>query len=196
MTVQAGDHVPYGEGRRALIMAAVHLVAREGLTKLTYRSLAAEAKVTHGTIQHHFASLDDVLEEALSYTAEVTLPAITADSDPNAFYVNLVECVRQHPELQAFQMEMILQSRRKPRLAAYVKKVYRIYDRYTAHALTRLGCPGDEELVQLASAVGDGIIYQLVALGPEWIPNAEAQARSLERLITAYVAAKGSLPAR
>lgn len=173
-----------------MIQAAVRLVAREGLTRLTYRSLAAEANVTHGTIQHHFASLDDVLEEALSYAADVTLPAIAAATSPDRFYEHLVECVRRHPELQAFQMEMILESRRKPRLAAYVKEVYKIYDRYTAQALSMLGLPDDEDFVQLASAVGDGIIYQMIALGPEWTPNAEAQARGLSRLISTYVDAR------
>lgn len=33
----------YGEGREALLNAAVHVVARGGLRKLTYRAVAEEA---------------------------------------------------------------------------------------------------------------------------------------------------------
>ncbi|WP_416979825.1 TetR family transcriptional regulator [Streptomyces sp. T028] len=44
----------YGEGRDALLIAAVRVVARDGLRKLTYRAVAAEAGVTHGLVAHHF----------------------------------------------------------------------------------------------------------------------------------------------
>ncbi len=179
--------VAYGEGRQALIVAAVSLVAREGLTKLTYRSLAKEANVTHGTIQHHFNSLDEVLEEALNYALEVTLPTITEVEDGNDFYGHLVDVMREKPDVQAFQMEMILEARHRPRLAAYVKHIYRIYHHYTAASLATMGLGEDEELTQLIQAVGDGIIFQFIALGPEQAATAEAQVRGFSRLISTYV---------
>ena len=192
MTEQPRNQVPYGEGRQALIAAAVSLVAREGLTKLTYRSLAAEAKITTGAIQHHFSSLDEVLEEALNHALEVMLRPITTVTSADDFYAQLVDVIREYPDLQAFQMEMILHARRQPRLAAYVKEVYRTYLFHTAEALALLGLPDDEELTQLASAVGDGLIFQMIALGPDQTPHAEAQVRGLSRLFSTYVAAKQS----
>ncbi|WP_286149969.1 TetR/AcrR family transcriptional regulator [Mycobacterium sp. ACS4331] len=169
-----------------MIVAAVRLVARDGLTKLTYRSLAKEANVTHGTIQHHFNSLDEVLEEALNYALEVTLPTITEVQDGSDLYGHLVDVIREKPDVQAFQMEMVLESRHRPRLAAYVKHIYRIYHHCTEASLALLGLADDEELTQLALAVGDGIIFQFIAMGPEHAPNAEAQIRGLSRLISTY----------
>jgi TetR/AcrR family transcriptional regulator, regulator of biofilm formation and stress response len=183
----APKNVAYGEGRQALIAAAVRLVAREGLAKLTYRSLATEANVTHGTIQHHFASLDDVLEEALYYAMEVTLPTITSAQTPGDFYRQLVDVVHENPDLQAFQMEMILEARRRPRLAAYVRHIYRIYTQNTALSLAALGCADDDELTQVVMGMGDGIIFQMIALGDDQNANAEAQVRGLSRLISTYV---------
>jgi AcrR family transcriptional regulator len=179
--------VAYGEGRQALIFAAVRLVAREGLTKLTYRSLAKEANVTHGTIQHHFNSLDEVLEEALNYALEVTVPTITQVERGGDFYGDLVEVMIEDTDIQAFQMEMILEARHRPRLAAYVKHIYRLYDRYTAASVATLGFGEDEDLTQLVQAVGDGVIYQYIALGPDHAPKAEAQVRAFSRLVKAYV---------
>ena len=195
MTIQTRSPA-YGEGRRALITAAVSLVAREGLPRLTYRSLAAEAQVTTGAIQHHFESLDHVLEEALSYALEVTLDPIINVTSPDDFYAQLVDVVREYPDLQAFQMEMILHSRRHPHLAAYVKDVYRVYIENTAEALALLGLPDDEDFTQLAAAVGDGIIFQLIALGPDQAPKAEAQVRGLSRLFSAYVTAARAEPVK
>ncbi|MGK4578743.1 TetR family transcriptional regulator [Kitasatospora sp. HPMI-4] len=48
----------YGEGREALLAAAVRVVARGGLRNLTYRAAAKEAGVTHGLVVHHFGAAE------------------------------------------------------------------------------------------------------------------------------------------
>ncbi len=55
----------YGEGRSALLAAAVHVGATRGLRHLTYRSVAAEAGVAPGLVAHHFGTRDALIEEAL-----------------------------------------------------------------------------------------------------------------------------------
>src|SRR5438132_3593131 len=55
----------YGEGRQALLDAAVQVVGRSGLRGLTYRAVAAEAGVTQGLVAHHFGSRDRLIHEAL-----------------------------------------------------------------------------------------------------------------------------------
>src|SRR3546814_15020576 len=64
---RASGKPAYGEGRQALITKAVRLVARGGLGKLTYRSLAADAGVTVGAVQHNFRSMNGVLESGLEF---------------------------------------------------------------------------------------------------------------------------------
>lgn len=59
---QPRKRVDYGTGREALLNAAVRVVARGGLRKLTYRAVAEEAGVTHGLVVHHFGSRDALIE--------------------------------------------------------------------------------------------------------------------------------------
>ena len=63
----------YGTGREALLDAAVRVVARGGLRRLTYRAVAQEAGVTHGLVVHHFGSRDALIEEALAHAVRQSL---------------------------------------------------------------------------------------------------------------------------
>src|SRR5690349_24381102 len=65
--------VHYGEGREALLKAAVRVVARGGLRRLTYRAVAEEAGVTHGLVVHHFGSRDALIEAPLEHTIRTSL---------------------------------------------------------------------------------------------------------------------------
>src|SRR5699024_254423 len=47
-----------GEGREALIDAALEILVEGGLKTVTYRSVAMRAGVTHGLVRYHFRSLD------------------------------------------------------------------------------------------------------------------------------------------
>lgn len=51
----------YGQGRRKLLDAAAHLIAREGSARLTLRELAKEAGMSHNSIYRHFQSVEDML---------------------------------------------------------------------------------------------------------------------------------------
>ena len=115
--------VGYGEGREALLNAAVRVVARGGLRKLTYRAVAEEAGVTHGLVVHHFGSRDALIEESLAYAVRTSLNV--SDVEPGTgkvadFSVGLSEMVTSDPDTQAFQYELLLESRRRPELSAFI----------------------------------------------------------------------------
>lgn len=63
----------YGEGREALLKAAVRVVARGGLRSLTYRAVAEEAGVAHSLVVHHFGSRAALIEEALAHTVQTSM---------------------------------------------------------------------------------------------------------------------------
>jgi AcrR family transcriptional regulator len=63
------DGWAYGDGREALLTAAVRVVARKGIRHLTYRALARQAGVTHGLVTYHFGSRDALIRAALQCTA-------------------------------------------------------------------------------------------------------------------------------
>ncbi len=111
--------VTYGAGREALLNAAVRVVARGGLRKLTYRAVAEEAGVTHGLVVHHFGSRDALIEEALTHAIRSSLTSSDLETGTGRtadFSAGLTEMVESGPDLQAFQYELLLESRRRPEL--------------------------------------------------------------------------------
>ncbi|MDX2910647.1 TetR/AcrR family transcriptional regulator [Streptomyces griseiscabiei] len=180
----------YGAGREALLNAAVHVVARGGLRKLTYRAVAEQAGVTHGLVVHHFGSRDALIEEALAHTIRTSLD--TSSLEPGTgrvadFSVGLSEMVTADPDTQAFQYELLLESRRRPELLPQIRE---LYDEYFDAARRELGrmlpAGADQALTRLVFAALDGLVlHQLVFDEPEVTDRAVEELRTLLRLLHA-----------
>ncbi|WP_328505435.1 TetR/AcrR family transcriptional regulator [Streptomyces sp. NBC_00391] len=180
----------YGEGREALLNAAVHVVARGGLRKLTYRAVAEEAGVTHGLVVHHFGSRDALIEEALAHTIRTSLN--TSSLEPGTgkvadFSTGLSEMVTADPDTQAFQYELLLESRRRPELLPQIRE---LYDEYFDAARRELGrmlpAGADKALTRLVFAALDGLVLHQLVLGePDVTDAALEELRSLLRLLDA-----------
>ena len=167
-TVTARPAPGYGEGRRALLTAAVHVVATRGLRHLTYRSVAQEAGVAHGLVAHHFGSRDALLEAALEFSLANSVGSISADpgsGDLEALFAGVVEMVQANPDDQAFQYELILEARRRPELRPQVEQVYSTYRQALRSELEAAGIHADDGLVHLVFAAVDGLVFQQVCLG-------------------------------
>ncbi|WP_405651252.1 TetR/AcrR family transcriptional regulator [Streptomyces sp. NBC_00019] len=180
----------YGEGREALLNAAVRVVARGGLRKLTYRAVAEEAGVTHGLVVHHFGSRDALIEEALAHTIRTSLN--TSDLEPGTgrvadFSSGLSRMVTADPGTQAFQYELLLESRRRPELLPQLRALYDEYFDATQRELGRMLPSGaDKALTRLVFAALDGLVlHQLVFDEPEVTDAALEQLRNLLRLLEA-----------
>ncbi|WP_460062429.1 TetR/AcrR family transcriptional regulator [Streptomyces sp. YKOK-I1] len=180
----------YGEGREALLNAAVRVVARGGLRKLTYRAVAEEAGVTHGLVVHHFGSRDALIEETLAHTIRTSLS--TSALEPGTgkvadFSVGLSEMVTADPATQAFQYELLLESRRRPELLPQIRALYDEYFDATGRELRRILPDGaDPALTRLVFAALDGLVLHQLVLGePEVTDAALEQLRSLLRLLHA-----------
>ncbi|WP_367324906.1 TetR/AcrR family transcriptional regulator [Streptomyces sp. HUAS ZL42] len=180
----------YGEGREALLNAAVRVVARGGLRKLTYRAVAEEAGVTHGLVVHHFGSRDALIEEALAHTIRTSLS--TSALEPGTgkvadFSTGLSEMVTADPDTQAFQYELLLESRRRPELLPQLRALYDEYFDATHRELSRMLPAGaDRALTRLVFAALDGLVLHQLVLGePEVTDAALEELRSLLRLLDA-----------
>ncbi|MDF2268534.1 TetR family transcriptional regulator [Streptomyces coacervatus] len=187
----------YGEGREALLNAAVRVVARGGLRKLTYRAVAEEAGVTHGLVVHHFGSRDALIEEALTHTIRTSLS--TSSLEPGTgkvadFSVGLSEMVTADPDTQAFQYELLLESRRRPELLPHLRELYDEYFDATQRELSRMLPAGaDKALTRLVFAALDGLVlHQLVFAEPEVTDSALEELRALLRLLDAAGDGSGS----
>ncbi|MFF0226237.1 TetR/AcrR family transcriptional regulator [Streptomyces sp. NPDC004629] len=131
----------YGTGRAALLEAAVRVVARGGLRKLTYRAVAEEAGVTHGLVVHHFGSRDALIEEAVTHAIRTSLSssALNAGTGKAADFVSgLTDMVESGPELQAFQYELLLEARRRPELLPHLRSLYEEYFEASRRELSRM----------------------------------------------------------
>ncbi|MCH0564580.1 MULTISPECIES: TetR/AcrR family transcriptional regulator [unclassified Streptomyces] len=180
----------YGEGREALLNAAVRVVARGGLRKLTYRAVAEEAGTTHGLVVHHFGSRDALIEEALAHAIRTSLN--TSALEPGTgkvadFSAGVSEMVTADPDIQAFQYELLLEARRRPELLTHLRALYDEYFDATARELSRMLPDGaDRSLTRLVFAALDGLVlHQLVFGGPETTDAAIEKLRTLLRLLAA-----------
>jgi AcrR family transcriptional regulator len=157
----------YGEGRQALLAAAVHVVGTRGLRHLTYRSVAQEAGVAHGLVAHHFGTRDALLQAALEFSLANSVGSISArpgSGDLDALFAGVVEMVQDNPDDQAFQYELILEARRRPELRPQVEQVYATYRRALRAELEAAGIAADDALVHLVFAAVDGLVFQQVCL--------------------------------
>ncbi|SEB89676.1 DNA-binding transcriptional regulator YbjK [Streptomyces misionensis] len=174
----------YGTGRVALLDAAVRVVARGGLRRLTYRAVAEEAGVTHGLVVHHFGSRDALIEEAVTHAIRASLRGSALDNGSGRaadFADGLPGMVESGPELQAFQYELLLEARRRPELLPHLRALYEEYFEATGRQLARiLPAEPSRGLSRLVFAALEGLVlHQLVFGEREVTEEALAELRAL-----------------
>lgn len=158
----------YGEGRTALLAAAVRVVANQGLRNLTYRAVAREAGVAHGLVAHHFGSRDVLLEAAMRFSLDRTITSVSSrpgSGDLEALFDGIADLAATDPDDLAFQYELILESRRRPELRPHVDT---IYDSLTGAIHDELECAGlapDEAMTHLVYAAADGLVFNQITHG-------------------------------
>lgn len=184
----AARRLPYGEGRQALVDAAIRLVAREGMPRLTYRSLTAEAGVSQGSLRHHFPNLIAVLEAALESCLDVSRSYIARPQGPlEALLAHMARMMRERPEIPAFLTEVYMVARHTPELLEIVQRQQQNYRDSVRRSLEAVGVAADDELVDVVLAIGDGLMYQRVIFGPDHEPVTARQVSGSQRLLLALL---------
>ncbi|MBE7195825.1 MAG: TetR family transcriptional regulator [Gordonia polyisoprenivorans] len=184
--------VAYGAGRQALLEAAIRVVANEGLRGLTYRSVAAEAGVSHGSVRYHFGDWDNLVEAAVTYSVERSIAGselAVATDDFAEFAGLLAPFVETDPDTQTFQYELALESRRRPELLPIIERVYDTYRSAVRKTLQRNGID-DGALAEVVFATLDGLVFQQTVFGDP--RRTQSGVEVLRDLIAAHP--RGSLP--
>lgn len=172
----------YGEGRDALLDAAVRVVADIGLRRLTYRAVAREAGVGHTLVAHHFGSLDALIEAALERSLQLSVVSVTSrpgSGDLDALFEGLASLAVAKAAGEAFQFEVILESRRRPELRPHVEVIYEAYIDAINSELVIAGLTPDRDLTHLVYVAAEGLVFNQITHG-----NAEQTNRSLVHLRT------------
>jgi AcrR family transcriptional regulator len=180
----------HGEGRAALLAAAVRVMDRDGMRGLTYRSVAREAGVSHGLVRHHFGSRDALIHEAVLDLAARSLESTKLESGTGRleeFGAGTTRMVTESQNLPGVDYELILEARRHPELGPAVHALYDRYLEATRRELQRIGLGGDEALSRLVFAALDGLVLQMLVYGrPE---DADAAIERLHDLLRDRLAA-------
>ncbi len=178
-------HVDHGQRRREIARAAIRVLAREGLTGLSFRSLAAEMGGSLTLVTHYYSTRDELLADipaqmVLDWQAEVD--ALDLDPDPLVRLRNLLTWLLP-TDVSGFDEEVarfaLVASREQ---VAPIRSVQE-FDTYI-RALIRdhvkpLVSPDDlEDTVDLLRALTNGITVQALT-SPEGCPPSR-QLRILE----------------
>ena len=164
---EQSSRLPYGEGREALMAATIDVVAEKGLRGVTYRAIAGRARVNHTLVTHHFGSIEGLLAATMEWAIEQSIreSGLERITDFNeAFADSLIESVTREPELQLFQFEMLLESRRSPELRSQVEKLYSSYMSTVEQALKKQGLDTAHQAAIAIFAALDGLMLQFLTI--------------------------------
>lgn len=120
----------YGQGREALIRAAVEVAAVRGLRGMTFRAVAEAAGVNNALIAHHFRNREGLLLAALDWATENLIRTTSlskSTTEPEAFQRAVEAVVDADRNVMVFQYELILEASRNERFRPKVVELYRAY---------------------------------------------------------------------
>ena len=168
MASSTTDRPGYGQGRQALLDAAVRVVAAAGLRGLTYRAVATQAGVTQGLVAHHFGSRGELIRATLEQAAAESIERSSLEPTSGRledFARDLPKRIANDSEVEAFQFELALEARRNPDVAPAAQAIYHAYIDATAHALRAVGVDANTDLARLVFAALDGLAFQQLLFG-------------------------------
>lgn len=158
----------HGEGREAILQAAVTVVARKGLRGLTYRAVANEAGVSHALVTYFFPTRTQLIEAAMelaaSRTAGTTLDARrnpTVDAVRFGFPASIAATL----DFQAFQFELTLEACRQEELRSQAIDLIETNIAIVGRYLNALGIDATPGSVRLVYAALDGLVLQQLVYG-------------------------------
>jgi DNA-binding transcriptional regulator YbjK len=184
--------------RRAILDAALRVIAAGGVDAVTHRRVAAEAEVPLGSTTYYFASREELLREAFRhYLAEVTVALaslgrehpIESASDIAEALTELARREFTAPSLLLAEYELILYAARDPVLAQDFNAYERGIEAQLAGPLERLGA--DRPVDAARTVIGLMRGFEL-----ERLTRPDASVEDLRRRVETVVSAlTGAKPA-
>ncbi|MGW0038436.1 TetR/AcrR family transcriptional regulator [Gordonia sp. NPDC003376] len=148
--------------RARLLDAAVHIASTQGLDKVTYRSVAAQAGLSHSLVRFYFGSGDAMISQALALAAELDAEESNLRAGSiDEFGSHLLSVMGDERTRAMLQYDYLL---RAVRGGIPLERVISVYDFYIDQVSTTLRNVGiDDEDGVIAStifAAVDGMILQ------------------------------------
>ncbi|MFJ7209335.1 TetR/AcrR family transcriptional regulator [Streptomyces sp. NPDC098789] len=189
--------MPLAERRRQLTAAAIRAMTRDGVSRTTTRSIAAEAGVSLSVFHYCFDSKQALLEAVLTTISDDYITVVREAIRPRATLHETVRAgfraywdhVAAHPGEHMLTYELTQYALREPGFEHLARRQYALYCDTYAQLLDELGQRIDFELLvpvpvlaRYLAAMTDGVTLNFLVLG-----DAAAAADILD-MITDHVA--------
>jgi AcrR family transcriptional regulator len=148
--------------RHRLLDAVIQLATSVGLDKVTYRSVAAEAGLSHGLVRFYFGSREAMITQALERAArlDVAESRITAESI-DSFGSEFVATLCRKQSRQLLQYDYLLRAVRGGVPVKDVLALYAFYIDQVSETLNKVQIDDkDGSLAALIMAAVDGLVLQ------------------------------------
>jgi DNA-binding transcriptional regulator YbjK len=195
MAIRPRTHRARGQERRqALLRAALELVAERGFAGTTHRAVAARAGVPTATTSYFFASIDELIREALRLFVAEQAAELGALADrlarqggsPAALADQIAAAILAAPRAPSLaQLEVYLESARHPALRPAVSEALAAFQRLAEAALRSAGARRPAEGARAFVALADGFTLHHLAR-PRRRSDVGDLRRALKALFIAY----------
>jgi AcrR family transcriptional regulator len=172
--------VPSPERRLQLIEAAARVISREGTVGATTRLIALEAGAPLATVHYNFSGKEELYHAVLDYCRGRAADRLRAHPVAHgglrpavrALLTELRDWTLAEPEFQVAQYELFFWALRTPSARSFAPQIYRDYHSLIAGILRDAISRDDDvdsvdRLAWNVMAVTDGMILQIIALGPD-----------------------------
>ena len=174
--------------------AAVTVIAQRGIAGTTHRAVAAEAGFPPATTSYFFASIDDLIEEAMTLVVKEQVELLdrmteaVADSGGSADELAelIAGAMTEIPDAVAItQYDGYLEAARTPAFRKMTEKAIKAYERLATEALTVAGAARPQEAARAFVALSDGFALQRIALAHD---DSEHTARVRDAMRSLFIA--------
>ncbi|MDA8278883.1 MAG: TetR family transcriptional regulator [Actinomycetota bacterium] len=191
--------------REALLRSAVELMTEGGERAVTHRAVAARAGVPAATTTYYFATVHDLVEDALRWFVDQQagdMRQLLADmrtspsSDVEAAVRRLAGALtgRSRTTIVA-TIEIHLYAARNPALRGTVADAIRVFEDLAASALAALGVRRARDAAGALVAMVDGFALRAISQPDDSRRQADALFEALRCLVIAYTMRPGDLDA-
>jgi AcrR family transcriptional regulator len=174
------------ERRAKLVDAAIEVMAREGVSHATTRAIVSEAGMTTGAFHYCFFSKEELVLEVMSSLRARALEIVSSELDGAVGGPEIidrvvgayVDHVISDPARRQLVFELNLHALREPGLRDAAVKHHRAKLDDAEELLAKMADLGGfrwrrptEELARLTLGVVDGVSYQWLVTGEEFVPQ-------------------------
>lgn len=183
-----------GANRERILRAALDVVAREGVDKVTHRSVATRASVSPGTVTYHFSTREDLVRQAFAlYVTDyeqslvhvLTERPLNSAGDIISFLISVTALDPAATDLATIEYEMLAYSGRDEDTKMRVAGWSRALEGWLTDPLEALGARRPMEAARQLMAVCRGSEFEVMARS-QALPPEQFRAR-LETVLSSVL---------